>query len=108
RRHSREDLGPDVAVYDHLMNPQAKTLLHAELYLDSVTRCRPFHPGGLSMSDTDIAALPAGELINHLDLFDPAHQERLWEVLHYARESACPVIKTDADQGYFIIARYDD
>jgi cytochrome P450 len=60
------------------------------------------------MSDTDIAALPAGELINHLDLFDPAHQERLWEVLQYARESACPVIKTDADQGYFIIARYDD
>ncbi len=41
------------------------------------------------------------------DLFDPSHSERLWEVLAYAR-SACPVLKTDADEGYYVITRYDD
>jgi len=47
------------------------------------------------------------DLAPHLDLFDPAHSERLWEVLDYAR-SQCPVLKTDADDGYYIVTRYDD
>ena len=37
----------------------------------------------------------------------PSHSERLWEVLAYAR-SACPVLRTDADEGYYIVTRYDE
>ena len=55
----------------------------------------------------DPAALEVEDLAPHLDLFDPSHSERLWEVLTYAR-TACPVLKTDADEGYYIITRYDD
>src|SRR5260370_34922761 len=55
----------------------------------------------------DPAVLQVEVLAPHLDLFDPAHGERLWEVLSYAR-SACPVLKTDADEGYYIVTRYDD
>ena len=55
----------------------------------------------------DPAAASVADLAPHLDLFDPAHSERLWEVLAYARE-ACPVLKTDADDGYYIVTRYDD
>src|ERR1700733_14892825 len=55
----------------------------------------------------DPAALQVEDLAPHLDLFDPSHSERLWEVLSYAR-SACPVLKTDADDGYYIVTRYDD
>ena len=55
----------------------------------------------------DPAALEVEDLALHLDLFDPSHSERLWEVLSYAR-MACPVLKTDADEGYYIITRYDD
>jgi cytochrome P450 len=60
------------------------------------------------MTDVKTATLPVASLVDHLDLFAPEHQERLWEVLKYARRSACPVIKTDADQGYFIVTTYDD
>ncbi|MFA3843109.1 cytochrome P450 [Streptomyces aureus] len=61
------------------------------------------------MSDSETTtAPPVEELVHHLDLFDPAHHERVWEVLKHARESECPVIKTDADHGYFIITTYDD
>ncbi len=55
----------------------------------------------------DPAAASVADLAPHFDLFDPAHSERLWEVLAYARE-ACPVLKTDADDGYYIVTRYDD
>jgi cytochrome P450 len=55
----------------------------------------------------DPAALGVEDLAPHLDLFDPSHSERLWEVLSYAR-TACPVLKTDADEGYYIVTRYDD
>jgi cytochrome P450 len=55
----------------------------------------------------DPAALEVENLAPHLDLFDPSHSERLWEVLSYAR-TACPVLKTDADEGYYIVTRYDD
>jgi cytochrome P450 len=58
-------------------------------------------------SINDPAAAGVADLAPHLDLFDPAHSERLWEVLAYAR-SACPVLKTDADDGYYIVTRYDD
>lgn len=60
------------------------------------------------MSDTETTTMPVEELVHHLDLFDPTHYKRLWEVLEYARKSSSPVIKTDADQGYFIITTYDD
>jgi cytochrome P450 len=55
----------------------------------------------------DPATARVEDLAPHLDLFDPAHSERLWEVLEYAR-AQCPVLKTDADDGYFIVTRYDD
>jgi len=55
----------------------------------------------------DPAALQVEDLAPHFDLFDPVHSERLWEVLAYARKS-CPVLKTDADEGYYIVTRYDD
>jgi cytochrome P450 len=55
----------------------------------------------------DPAALEVEDLAPHLDLFDASHSERLWEVLSYAR-TACPVLKTDADEGYYIVTRYDD
>ena len=58
-------------------------------------------------SINDPATARVEDLAPHLDLFDPAHSERLWEVLAYAR-SQCPVLKTDADDGYYIVTRYDD
>jgi cytochrome P450 len=58
-------------------------------------------------SINDPAAASVADLAPHLDLFDPAHAERLWEVLAHAR-SECPVLKTDADDGYYIVTRYDD
>jgi cytochrome P450 len=58
-------------------------------------------------SDSDPATATAEDLAPHLDLFDPAHSARLWEVLAYAR-AQCPVLKTDADDGYYIVTRYDD
>src|SRR6266851_4692399 len=61
----------------------------------------------LMTSIDDPAALEVEDLAPHLDLFDPYHSERLWEVLSYAR-TACPVLKTDADEGYYVITRYDD
>jgi cytochrome P450 len=58
-----------------------------------------------SIDDPAVASVE--DLAPHLDLFDPSHSERLWEVLSYAR-SACPVLKTDADEGYYIVTRYDE
>jgi cytochrome P450 len=58
-------------------------------------------------STNDPAAASVADLAPHLDLFDPAHADRLWEVLAHAR-AACPVLKTDADDGYYIVTRYDD
>src|ERR1700758_5142714 len=69
---------------------------------------RRLTPTEAQMTSIDDPAAPEIEdLAPHLDLFDPAHSERLWEVLAYARE-ACPVLKTDADDGYYIVTRYDD
>jgi len=56
---------------------------------------------------TDSAGLGVGDLAPHFDLYDPVHGTRLWEVLDYARD-ACPVLKTDADNGYYIVTRYED
>jgi cytochrome P450 len=60
------------------------------------------------MANIDVANVPVEDLIPHLDLFDPKHRKRLWEALEHARTSSCPVIKTDADNGYYVITRYDD
>src|ERR1700716_969844 len=63
--------------------------------------------GGPMTGINDPETARVEDLAPHLDLFDPAHSERLWEVLDYAR-SQCPVLKTDADDGYYIVTRYDD
>jgi cytochrome P450 len=55
----------------------------------------------------DPATAPIEQLAPHFDLYDPAHGERLWDVLDYARDQ-CPVLRTDATPGYYIVARYDD
>src|ERR1700758_1147956 len=69
---------------------------------------RRLTPTEAQMTSIDDPAAPGIEdLAPHLDLFDPSHSERLWEVLAYAR-SACPVLRTDADEGYYIVTRYDD
>ncbi|MFC0449992.1 cytochrome P450 [Rhodococcus jostii] len=54
-----------------------------------------------------VTTMPVEQLAPNFDLFDPQHSERLWEVLDFAR-TACPVLKTDADDGYHIVTRYDD
>ena len=60
------------------------------------------------MANIDVENVPVEDLVPHLDLFDPEHRKRLWETLAHARASSCPVIKTDADNGYYVITRYDD
>ena len=60
------------------------------------------------MANIDVENVPVEDLLPHLDLFDPEHRKRLWETLAHARASSCPVIKTDADNGYYVITRYDD
>jgi cytochrome P450 len=57
---------------------------------------------------TDVDDVPVEELIPHFDLYNTQHRKRLWEALDHARTSDCPVIKTDADNGYYVITRYDD
>jgi cytochrome P450 len=59
------------------------------------------------MTSPDWASAPVDKLAPHFDLYDPAHGDRLWEVLDFAR-SHCPVLRTDAVPGYFIVTRYDD
>jgi cytochrome P450 len=59
------------------------------------------------VTSVDAEVAPVEELAPHFDLYDPAHGERLWEVLSYAR-TACPVLRTDADDGYYIVTRYED
>jgi len=60
------------------------------------------------MTSIDAENVPVEDVLAHFDLYDPTHRKRLWEVLAHARTSASPVIKTDADEGYFVITRYDD
>lgn len=55
----------------------------------------------------DTASVPVEELVPHFDLYEPEHSKRLWEVLHFA-QAHCPVMKTDADTGYYVITKYDD
>jgi cytochrome P450 len=55
----------------------------------------------------DAGTVAVAELAKHFDLYDPVHSERLWEVIAYAR-SACPVMRTDADTGYYVITNYED
>jgi cytochrome P450 len=47
------------------------------------------------------------ELVGHFDLFNIEHVDRKWELLGYGRQR-CPVIHTDADEGYYIVTRYED
>jgi cytochrome P450 len=55
----------------------------------------------------DPATAPIEVLAPHFDLYDPIHGTRLWDVLDYARDH-CPVLRTDAAPGYYIVTRYDD
>lgn len=57
------------------------------------------------MTSTDNPAM--GDVAGHVDLFDPNQSPPALEVLAFAREN-CTLLRTDADAGYYIAARYDD
>jgi cytochrome P450 len=59
------------------------------------------------VTETETTTPSIDDILPHFDLYNHEHHERLWEILSRARE-ACPVIKTDADNGYFVVTRYDD
>jgi hypothetical protein len=59
------------------------------------------------LTKTDRDDLPIEEWAPNLDLFDPEHSRRSLEVLAYARDH-CTLLRTDADAGYYIAARYED
>jgi cytochrome P450 len=59
------------------------------------------------LTKTDRDDLPIEEWAPHLDLFDPEHSRRSLEVLAYARDH-CTLLRTEADAGYYIAARYED
>jgi cytochrome P450 len=61
----------------------------------------------LAVTGFDPATAPIEVLAPHFDLYDPVHGKRLWDVLDYARDH-CPVLRTDASPGYYIVTRYDD
>jgi cytochrome P450 len=46
-------------------------------------------------------------LLGTFDIFDPDHVEPAWDVLSLAR-SRCPVMRTTADAGYYLVTRFDD
>ena len=57
------------------------------------------------MTSTDNPAM--GDVAGHVDLFDPNQSPPALEVLAFAREN-CTLLRTDADAGYYIAARYED
>lgn len=50
---------------------------------------------------------PYQHLTDNFDLFDPEHSRAKWEVLAYAREHR-PLLRTEADGGYYLVTRYAD
>lgn len=46
-------------------------------------------------------------LLHSFDMFDEAHERRKWQVLEHARRT-CPVARTEADGGFWLITCYDD
>lgn len=55
-----------------------------------------------SVSEADLAAI-----LEHYDIFDPDHEKVRQELFAYAREK-CPVARTDANGGFWLVTRYDD
>jgi cytochrome P450 len=49
----------------------------------------------------------ADEILAGLDLFDPEQSENMTAALARARTS-CPVLRSEADGGYYLLTRYDD
>lgn len=47
------------------------------------------------------------EILDNVDLFDPEQGEHLIDALKIARDQ-CPVLRTEADGGYYLLTRYDD
>jgi cytochrome P450 len=47
------------------------------------------------------------QLCRDFDLYNAEHSERVYEILGYAQQH-CPVLPTPADDGYFVVTRYDD
>lgn len=46
-------------------------------------------------------------LLRQFDLFDPAHEEWKYEAFAYARQH-CPIVRTEAGTGFWLITRYED
>ena len=52
-------------------------------------------------------AKSAEEILADLDLFDPEQGEHMEEAMALAREK-CPVVRSEADGGYYLLTRYED
>ncbi|MDT7634510.1 MAG: hypothetical protein QOI50_6440 [Pseudonocardiales bacterium] len=46
-------------------------------------------------------------LLREFDLFNPAHEEWKYDAFAYAREH-CPIVRTEAGTGFWLITRYED
>jgi cytochrome P450 len=45
--------------------------------------------------------------LSHFDVFDESQADRRYELLRHSQRQ-CPVVHTDADDGYYNVTRYDD
>ncbi len=61
----------------------------------------------LELKETSSVAKSPQEILDNLDLFDPEQGEHWTEALALARQE-CPVVRTEADGGYYLVTRYDD
>lgn len=59
------------------------------------------------MSDRAPATIDPGRLLDGYDQYDPAHVRVMHEVLAHARRE-CPVFRTSAAPGYWVVSRYAD
>src|SRR2546427_11591703 len=88
--------------------PAAAAQTHGRGMESSPSQLSPSIQGGPTLlTKTDRDDLPIEEWAPHLDLFDPEYSRRSLEVLAYARDH-CTLLRTDADAGYYIAARYED
>ena len=47
------------------------------------------------------------EMLAHYDILDQSHEDAKWEIFARAR-ATCPVSRTDANGGFWLVTRYDD
>lgn len=55
----------------------------------------------------EVAPIDPGQLLSTFDQYDPRHVQVMHEVLAHARDR-CPIFRTTAEPGYWIVTRYAD